>query len=116
MQCVEYVQKIILTYLNSISLSGGSFIILYDLHSFMNKLLSLVSEFIFGVFKAVWNVIPTTLLAIGIGAIAGGFSGLPFGPLSSLTAVGGAVLFGLPVAIWEYKIRSNDETAHDYID
>jgi uncharacterized membrane protein YoaK (UPF0700 family) len=63
----------------------------------------------------VFQVIPATLVAIVVGAVGGGFLGLPFGPLATLFAVAGAVLLGLPVAIWEYKIQDGGGSARDFL-
>ena len=74
------------------------------------------TSFVIGVIRAVIKAIPTTFFAILIGAIVGGFLGIPFGPVAPLTAVIGAVVFGLPVAIWEFKISSQGNSAWDYIE
>jgi ABC-type dipeptide/oligopeptide/nickel transport system permease subunit len=74
----------------------------------------IVMQFIYGLIKAILKAIPTTLIAIVIGAAAGGFLGLAFGPAAPLFAVAGSVMLGLPVAIWEYKIKKGGGSAWDY--
>ena len=75
----------------------------------------MILSFIKGAVRTVLNKIPATLIAVCVGAILGGFLGLVVLPLAPFFVIGGAVFFGLPVAIWEYLILSRDETAWDYI-
>jgi len=70
----------------------------------------LLIQFATKVVRAVFTNIPATIMAILIGAFGGGLIGLTFGPLAPLFALGGALFLGLPVAIWEYKIKSNGES------
>ena len=73
-----------------------------------------IRKFIFGSIKAILTAIPTTIIAIVIGAVAGGFLGLASGPIAPFFAVVGAIVLGLPVAIWEYKIKKRGESAWDF--
>lgn len=78
-------------------------------------ILNTLRRFITGAIKAVIRSIPATFIAIIVGAIIGGFLGLAVLPLAPLFAVGGAVLLGVPVAIWEYILLSREESPWDYI-
>ena len=72
-----------------------------------------VTQFVTGIFRRVFEQIPATIIAIIVGTFGGGFIGLAFGPLVPLFALGGAVLLGFPVAIWEYKIKERGGSAWD---
>jgi len=73
----------------------------------------LMTGFATRVIRRVFIQIPSTIYAIVIGAIAGGFIGLASGPLAPLFSLLGAILLGTPVAIWEYKIKSKGGSSWD---
>jgi uncharacterized membrane protein len=68
------------------------------------------------VVRAVLSEIPATIIAIVVGALLGGFLGLAFLPFAPFAAVAGAVLLGLPVAVWEYTLQKRGESAAEYLD
>lgn len=73
----------------------------------------LATKFTTTLIRRVFIQIPSTILAIMIGAFAGGFIGLTFGPLAPLFALAGAIFIGVPVAVWEYKIKDKGGSSWD---
>lgn len=73
----------------------------------------LVTKFTTRIIRVVFTKIPSTIVAIIVGAFAGGFIGLTFGPLAPLFALLGALFLGFPVAIWEYKIMDRGGSSWD---
>jgi hypothetical protein len=73
-------------------------------------------QFLSGIVKTTLKAMPATIIAAVVGLIGGGFLGLAFGPVAPLIAITGCLVLGLPVAIWEYKIKKRGGSAWEFIE